>query len=217
MNSPHRALWIKVCGLRTIAAVQAAAEAGADAVGFVFHAQSPRCLEPETARELARSVPDGVAKVAVFLHPSQALLDAACAAVQPDYVQADVGDLVHLRVSQDVRVLPVYRSGQVADMDLPRSRRFLFESGRSGSGELADWIEAARLARLAELVLAGGLTTQNVARAIEYVRPFGVDVSSGVERSRGVKDEGLIRDFVRAARAAEAALARAQRQGEASR
>jgi phosphoribosylanthranilate isomerase len=204
-------LWIKVCGLRTPEAISAAATAGADAVGFVFHEASPRNLRIDEARQLATSVPAGIEKVAVFLHPSQELLDAALAALQPDWVQTDVEDLAALRLSAAQRALPVLRTGQVsldAQADgLGPSARFLLESGRSGAAERADWEVAARLASRGHLVLAGGLDAGNVAAAIAAVRPFGVDVSSGVESSRGVKDPRAIQEFVRAARAAEARLA----------
>jgi phosphoribosylanthranilate isomerase len=195
------ALWIKICGLRTAAAIEVAAEAGADAVGFVFHAPSPRHLEPAEARALQAAVPRGVERVAVFLHPSQALVDAALEAIAPDWVQADVDDLDRLRLPPGQRVLPVLRSGNTLPAALPA--RCLFESGRSGTGERADWSAAAGLARRTELVLAGGLDPETVAEAVRTVQPFGVDVSSGVERERGVKDAVLIREFIRAAREAE--------------
>jgi phosphoribosylanthranilate isomerase len=198
------ALWIKICGLRTPEAIAAAAEAGADAVGFVFHAASPRNVPIEQARALQRAVPTGVERVAVFLHPSQALVDEVLAAVEPDWLQTDVSDLVGLRLPSGQRVLPVLRTGAGSPAALPT--RCLLESGRSGAGERADWSEAARLARLTEVVLAGGLDPRNVGDALHAVRPFGVDVSSGVERERGVKDEDRIREFIRAARAAERAL-----------
>jgi phosphoribosylanthranilate isomerase len=195
-------LWIKVCGLRTSEAIEAAVEAGADAVGFVFHEPSPRHLEAGVARGLAACVPANVEKVAVFLHPTQRLLDAALEAVRPDWVQTDAEDLATLVLPAGQRVLPVYRTGQPPRAGTLAGRRFLLESGRSGAGERADWPAAAALARAGELVLAGGLDPANVADAVVIVRPFGVDVSSGVERSRGVKDAALIREFVRAARAA---------------
>jgi len=206
-------LWIKICGLRSRAAVEAAAQAGADAIGFVFHAASPRNLDPAAARDLARAVPAGIERVAVFLHPAQSLVDEVLEVLAPDWVQTDAGDLVTLRLPATQRVLPVLRSGglpsSVASLaagpgGLPR--RCLLESGRSGAGERADWVEAARLARATELVLAGGLDPGNVAAAVRAVRPFGVDVSSGVELSRGVKDAARIREFVRAAREATRAL-----------
>jgi phosphoribosylanthranilate isomerase len=196
-------LWIKICGLRTTAAIDAAAAAGADSVGFVFHEASPRNLSLAVARELQRAVPPGVERVAVFLHPSQALVDAVLDAIEPDWLQTDEGDLAGLRLPEGQRVMPVLRDRAVGPAGLPA--RVLFEGARSGAGEPADWNAAAELARQTQLVLAGGLHPANVAEAVHAVRPFGVDVSSGVERERGVKDAALIRAFVRAARDAERA------------
>lgn len=200
-------LWIKVCGLRSVDAIEAALAAGVDAVGFVFHAPSPRHLEPGQARELAAAVPAGVEKVAVFLHPTQALVDAAIDALRPEWVQTDADDLPNLALPAGQKALPVFRTGRPWSPERVRGRRFLLESAQSGAGALADWTTARSLAPAGELVLAGGLDVANVADAIAAVRPFGVDVSSGVELSRGVKDAVLIRDFVDAARAAEARLA----------
>jgi phosphoribosylanthranilate isomerase len=194
-------LWIKICGLRTATAIEVAAAAGANALGFVFHGASPRNLSLAAARELQRAVPAGVERVAVFLHPSQELVDAVLAAIEPDWLQTDAGDLPGLRLPEGLRLLPVLRGGAVEAQALPG--RILFESARSGAGECADWSSAARLARETQLVLAGGLHPANVTEAVRTVRPFGVDVSSGVERERGVKDAALIREFIRAAREAE--------------
>jgi len=197
------ALWIKICGLRTATAIEVAAAAGANAVGFVFHDASPRNLSLAAARELQRAVPAGVERVAVFLHPSQALVDAVLAAIEPDWLQTDAGDLPGLRLPEGQRVLPVLRDDAVDAAALPG--RILFESARSGVGERPDWMVAAGLARDTQLVLAGGLHPTNVAEAVRTVRPFGVDVSSGVERERGMKDAQLVREFIRAAREAERA------------
>jgi phosphoribosylanthranilate isomerase len=197
-------LWIKICGLRSAADVQAAAAAGVDAVGFVFHASSPRHLSAREARAAAAAVPAGVARVAVFLHPTQSQLEAALDAVQPDWVQTDADDLAALQLPAGQRVLPVYRTNRPLHDDADLPRRFLLESGRSGAGEVADWQAAARWSVRGELILAGGLDADSVGAAIAAVRPFGVDVSSGVEASRGVKDAVKIRNFVNAARAAHA-------------
>ena len=100
------------------------------------------------------------------------------------------------------RPLPVYRdSNAPADSDLPD--RLLYEGTHSGSGRVADWDEASGLARVAEVILAGGLTIDNVGDAIRFVRPWGVDVSSGVESERGVKDPAKIKEFVARVRAIE--------------
>jgi phosphoribosylanthranilate isomerase len=202
-----RRLWIKVCGVRTADTLAAAVEAGADAVGFVFHPASPRHLAVAEARALAADVPPGIEKVTVFLHPAQAEIDAAIDAVRPDWVQTDAADLAALRLPAGQQVLPVYRTDWLLPSQQELPRRCLLESGRSGAGERADWIQAARLAAAGELVLAGGLDAGNVADAIAAVRPFGIDVSSGVESTRGVKDATLIRNFVDAARAAHARVA----------
>ena len=165
----------------------------------------------EDARQLAAAVPPGIDKVAVFLHPSQELVDAALAALQPDWVQTDVRGprSAALPVGAARIARAAHRTGiaRGAGRRLRPSPRFLLESGRSGAAERADWGVAARLAGRGQLVLAGGLDAGNVAEAIAAVRPFGVDVSSGVESSRGVKDPRVIQEFVRAARAAEARLA----------
>ncbi len=210
-------LWIKICGLKTREAIEAAAQAGANAVGFVFHRSSPRNLDVAAASELSRVVPAGIERVAVFLHPSQALVDEVLTTVAPDWVQADEEDLAGLTLPAGQHVLPVLRSGtaQVAALIASdssataggrRAARHLFDSALSGTGTRADWSEAERLARVTKLVLAGGLDPRNVADALRAVRPFGLDVSSGVECERGVKDPARIRDFVRAARAAARAL-----------
>lgn len=197
-------VWVKICGLTDREAVAAAAEAGADAVGFVFHSASPRHLEPAVAAVLAAHVPAGIARVAVFLHPSQAEVDAALAAVEPDYVQTDAADFDYLRLPQGPRALPVLRSGVAAPAGLPA--RFVYEAALSGAGQRADWTMAHDLATRGGLVLGGGLDAHNVAEAIRAVAPFGVDVSSGVELERGRKDPRLVMAFVAAARAAAASI-----------
>jgi phosphoribosylanthranilate isomerase len=194
-------LWIKICGLRTPEAIEAAADAGADAVGFVFHGSSPRNLTVDEARALQSAVPSRVERVAVFMHPSQQLVDQVVEAIRPDWVQADIEDFSALSLPSEQRRLPVLRSGRALPEPLPE--RCLLESARSGMGEPADWQQAARVAQATRVVLAGGLDELNVGEAVRTVRPFGVDVSSGVESSRGVKDVARIREFIRAARAAE--------------
>lgn len=200
-------LWVKVCGLSTVAAIDAAVAAGVQAVGFVFHEPSPRNLAITAAMTLQAAVPAGVERVAVFLHPGQELIDAVIGDVRPDCLQLDVIDIAALRLPPGQRVLPVVRNDAVTGGQVPAMQRFMFEGARSGAGEKADWTVAARLAQHADLVLAGGLYAANVAAAIDRVRPYGVDVSSGVESSRGVKSPMLIEQFVRAARAAHARLA----------
>lgn len=193
-------IWVKVCGLTTSEAVAAAVDAGVNAVGFVF-AESKRKVTARQAAELARAVPREILRVAVMLHPSQAELDEVWSQFRPDVLQTDAEDLATLRVPEELRVTPVFRAGRELPATLPS--RLLFEGPVSGTGETTDWSAAASLAARTQLILAGGLQPANVAEAIAIARPFGVDVSSGVEARPGVKDPQKIYDFVRNARAAD--------------
>ncbi|MEI6457952.1 MAG: phosphoribosylanthranilate isomerase [Pseudomonadota bacterium] len=195
-------LWVKICGLSTTEAVDVAVAAGANAVGFVFHPASPRNVTPEVAARLAERVPVGIARIAVTRHPSDALLSALFAAFRPDVLQTDAIDLEGLALPAGVAILPVLRTGGVLPIELPA--RCLYESADSGQGAQADWSEAARLAARTRLILAGGLNPTSVAAAIDRVRPYGVDVSSGVESAPGRKDCDKIQAFIAAARAAAA-------------
>ncbi|MFZ0013792.1 MAG: phosphoribosylanthranilate isomerase [Acidimicrobiia bacterium] len=188
-------LFVKICGLTDHGAVETCVESGVDAIGFVF-AESPRRVEPGLAAELSSLVPAGIARVAVFRRPRPGDIDRVLDVFMPDVVQADHD---HLSSRSDVRVLPVYR--ETVDSN-PEHRRFLYEGAVSGVGQLVDLERAAGVASLGEMVLAGGLRPDNVGRAIAMVKPFGVDVSSGVESEPGVKSPALIRSFVTAARVA---------------
>lgn len=193
------ALWVKVCGLTSPDAVAAALEAGVDALGFVF-AESKRKVTVQRAAELARDVPKHIVRVAVMLHPSQQQLDEVWSVFRPDVLQTDIDDLPALQLPAGLQVTPVIRAGRELPNPLPA--RLLFEGPVSGTGETTDWTAAAKLAARTQLILAGGLKPANVAAAIAVARPFGVDVSSGVEAQPGVKDPAKIHEFVRNARAA---------------
>lgn len=192
-------LFVKICGITDVDAGMAAALAGADAIGFVF-ADSPRQLSPGQALAISGELPPGLLRVAVFRNPGPAEIEDVLERFTPDAVQADVGALDGL---QDFTTLPVYRDGGV---EMPDGGRFLYEGPVSGAGLTVDLSRATGMARLGEMVLAGGLRPDNVGRAIVTVRPHGVDVSSGVETAPGRKDPSLIRSFVAAARTAEERL-----------
>lgn len=179
--------------------MRTAVSAGVDAVGFVF-APSKRQVSALQAVQLAASVPTHIARIAVMQHPAQSLVDEVLSVFKPDVLQTDWEDLAGLQLPKELTVLPVLRAGRALPALLPR--RFLFEGPVSGTGETADWTQAAAMAQQGELILAGGLNPANVAAAIRAVRPFGVDVSSGVEGSPGVKDPQKIIEFVNAARSA---------------
>jgi phosphoribosylanthranilate isomerase len=199
-------MWIKICGMTSTEAVSAALEAGVDAIGFVF-APSARRLEPAAAAQLAAPARGRALCVAVTLHPQHSLLEEILTVFQPDLLQTDAADLLALPTLAQAQVaagalqlLPVFRGA--AELPDPLPTRLLFEGPASGTGQVSDWSRAAQLAMRTELVLAGGLGAANVAAAIRAVRPWGVDCSSGVEASPGVKSRAKIMEFVQAARAA---------------
>ena len=193
-------VFVKICGLRDPEAIEAAVEAGADALGFVF-AESPRRVEPRAAAALTRELPAGIARFAVTRHPDAAELQAVFGEFAPDYLQTDVEDFDSIELPPSCRAMPVYREGGTRSP--PPGTRVLFEGGDSGTGRTADWQQARTLAQRCEVILAGGLDADNVAAALAQVRPWGVDVSSGVERRRGIKDPEKIRAFIARVRAQE--------------
>jgi phosphoribosylanthranilate isomerase len=191
--------FVKICGMTDEAAIHAAVEAGADAVGFVFHARSPRNLSVDAAVQLGALVPDGVSRVAVTLHPEAAHWAEIEAQFSPDALQTDIDDFEYLQVADGIEKWPVVREGSDPQR-MPG--QFVYEGRKSGQGQTVDWNVAASFAREGRMILAGGLSGANVAEAIEVVRPFGVDVSSAVESRPGVKDPALVREFVMAAKSA---------------
>lgn len=193
-------MFVKICGINSPAAVAAAVEAGADALGFVFAEGSPREVTPEQALALCADLPAHIVRVAVMRHPHKEHWQRVVAAFEPNWLQTDAEDFRWITLPKSCTPLRVYRDADApADSDLPD--RLLYEGTHSGSGRVADWDEASGLARVSEVILAGGLTADNVAEAIRFVRPWGVDVSSGVESERGVKDPDKIREFVARVRA----------------
>lgn len=191
---------IKICGLSSFEMLDAAIDAGADAVGFVF-AESPRRVTPEAAARMAESLPESIISVAVMRHPDPHEVAKVVKVLDPVFLQTDVEDFDRIELLGPCRPLPVFREGRPTPGKLPRL--LLFEGSVSGSGEVADWSQARKLAAKTRVILAGGLHPGNVGEAIRSVRPYGVDVSSGVEVSRGKKDPWLIKAFVEAVREAD--------------
>jgi phosphoribosylanthranilate isomerase len=189
---------IKICGIRDRAGLEAAVEAGADAVGLVL-AESPRQVSPAWAADLLRHLPPMVQGIAVMREPVPALLEVLFERARPAYLQADAKSLEAFKLPIGCRRLPVYRNCEPSMYpDV-----MVFEGDRSGAGEQADWGLAHAVATRTRVILAGGLHAGNVAQAILQVRPYAVDVSSGVESAPGIKDRAKIMEFVAAVRAAE--------------
>ena len=195
---------VKICGLRNAADVTAAVDAGADAIGFVFAESVRRVTVAEAAQATAQLRTD-IRKVAVMRHPSDEEWQEVLLEFRPDLLQTDSEDFETLDVPDAVQRLPVIREGHVVlNEELPDV--FIYEGGSSGQGEVVDWERAAEIAERGKMILAGGLSAQNIGEAIATVRPFGVDVSSAVETEPGVKNPELIQEFIDAVRAAEKLL-----------
>jgi phosphoribosylanthranilate isomerase len=204
---------IKICGLTREADVDAAVAAGADAIGFVFYAPSPRYVSPQRAAELARRIPPFVEVVGLFVNESAEAVRAACAALPISILQFH-GDEDAAYCRQFAR--PYLRAARVRPgLDLvefsrafPDARGLLldaFVEGYGGGGHVFDWtLIPPDLPGF--LVLSGGLTATNVGEAMRRVRPVAVDVSSGVEMSKGIKDHSKIAAFVAAVRKADESL-----------
>lgn len=189
--------FVKICGLRHAAAVEAAVAAGADAVGFVF-APSVRRVSAHEAELAAKRVPRQVLRVAVMLHPSPEEWREVAKIFRPDVLQTDAADFEYLDVPPEIARWPVLREGTALPEILPDP--FVYEGATSGCGERVDWRTAATLAKRGRMLLAGGLDRNNVARAIAEVAPWGLDVSSAVESTPGTKDPALIQAFLTAAK-----------------
>jgi phosphoribosylanthranilate isomerase len=185
--------------MTTAAAVSTALACEVDAIGFVF-AASVRQLTLQRANELAAPARRKAACVAVTRHPTREDIAAILRDFKPDILQTDIDDIAALDLPDSLSVLPVVRPGPRAACALPQ--RLLFEGPTSGSGQTTDWDAAADMALHGQLILAGGLDPLNVGIAIRHVRPFGVDVSSGVEDGPGIKSAEKIEKFVTAARLA---------------
>ncbi len=204
---------IKICGVSRPEDVDAAVESGADAIGFVFHAASPRHVSIAEAAALARGLPAFVTPVGLFVNAEADFIAAACAAIANLTLQFHGDEDEPACAALGRPYLKVARMAPGFDL-LDFARRFstaqalLLDAhvdGWGGSGKVFDWSLVPR-AVPHRLVLSGGLHAANVAAGIQALRPWAVDVSSGVESSRGVKDAGLIRAFCDAVREADSRI-----------
>ena len=217
-------LLVKICGLSTRETLDAALVAGADMVGFVFFPPSPRHLSLETARELGSQAKGRAVKVALSVDADDATLENIVETLQPDLLQLHgketiarlrdikakfglpVMKVIAVETSADLAALPGYAS--VADRILFDARAPKGATRPGGLGAVFDWNVLAKLELKLPYMVSGGLTADNVAEAVSVTRAGGVDVSSGVEHSPGIKDPEMIRNFIRAARASEELMVR---------
>ena len=210
-------LIVKICGLSTPETLDVAVDAGADMVGFVFFPSSPRHLGLDTARALGKHVRRRAVKVALTVDADDATLADIVEALQPDILQLhgretvarlrDIKQKFGLQVMKalavetvaDLASLPFYAA--VADRILFDARAPKEATRPGGLGAVFDWRVLENLDLKLPFMVSGGLNAANVAEAVRLTRAGGVDVSSGVERTPGIKDPEMIRGFIRAARA----------------
>jgi phosphoribosylanthranilate isomerase len=197
---------IKICGITRLEDAEAAVALGANALGFVLWPQSPRHASPEAVQRIGAFLPPFVIKVGVFVSPSAGdVTDAAARGIQLAQIHGDVPAWPGGRPPVPViRAVHLGADGpESIEPEVPDATILLDAHDpdrHGGTGTTIDWNRAALVARLRRVVLAGGLTPDNVAQAIEAVRPYAVDVASGVEASPGVKDHELMRRFIAAAK-----------------
>ena len=203
---------VKICGITRLPDALAAVEAGADALGFMFFAGSKRNLAPAAAAQIIRALPPFVAKVGVFVNASAETVRAIIAECGLDTLQfhgeetpefcrqfapLKVVKAFRIQNAESLKPLPDYAvDAWLLDSHVPGLR--------GGTGEKFNWDLACQARELGRpVILAGGLTPENIADALQQVWPFGVDVSSGVESAPGLKDAGLVRRFVEIVREAK--------------
>ena len=204
----------KICGITRLEDALAAVAAGADAIGLVFYARSPRSVSIEQARSIVAGLPPFVTTVGLFVDMPQAEIEQVLAAVPLDLLQfhgdesaADCDALkrpyikaLRVRTQDDVTALvDAYPDARAVLLDT------FVDGVPGGTGQAFDWaLVPARLGK--PVILAGGLTPENVAAAIAQVQPYAVDVSGGVELAKGIKDAAKVKDFVRAVRTVEGSM-----------
>jgi phosphoribosylanthranilate isomerase len=202
---------IKICGLTRPDDARRAVDAGATAIGMVFWPDSPRVVTLEQAEAIATAVGSEVLTVGVFVDATREHIDQVMRRVPLGAAQLHGHEspaFVDTLLWPVIKAVPVPAEGPLPDLTPWAGVRVMLDAHdpvrRGGTGRLVDWARAAALAATRPVILAGGLRPENVAEAVMRVRPAGIDVSSGVERSPGVKDEALVRALIGAVHGVEA-------------
>ena len=187
---------IKICGITELDDLNCAIEHGADLIGFVFVQSSPRYIEPKAATHLVLEASRKVNTVAVMQHPTQDDLDSVLEYFKPTYIQSDADDFESIKFPNEIKKIKVYRTEKSLDISNIDNQSFsLLEGPTSGSGQMANKEILKKACKSNKLFIAGGLSPDNISSFLETVNPFGVDVSSGVESTRGIKSREKIIQF----------------------
>jgi phosphoribosylanthranilate isomerase len=188
---------VKICGITRVEDAEAAVAAGAGAIGFIFWPKSPRFIDPHRARKIAAALPPFVTAVGVFVNQSLDYVNGVARLVRVGAVQLHGDETPAFAAGVTAPVIKALSVDRIDAAVWPLRVRLLLDVhdpvARGGTGRTIDWTAAADLAARREMLLAGGLTPDNVADAVARVRPFGIDVSSGVERAPGIKDHQRLR------------------------
>ena len=196
-------MFIKICGMTRQEDALAAVECGASAVGFVFWPGSPRFIDPERARAIVETLPSRVTTVGVFVNQSADEVNAIADRVRLGAVQLHGDEDPEFAAAMTRAVIKTVSVENAAINGWPEQVTLLVDAHdsvlRGGTGKVANWPAAATLAKRRRVLLAGGLTPENVGQAIAEVRPFGIDVSSGVELAPGIKDHQRLKALFEAA------------------
>jgi len=201
-------LFVKICGMTRLPDALHAVEHGANALGFVFWPESPRYISPERAAAIIAALPSGVNTVGVFVNETVDGIKRVAAETGISTVQLHGDESPAYANGLEWPVLRATTVEQIEEASAawPPGTTFLMDTAdpvrRGGTGRTIDWQQAASAARTRRIVLAGGLTPDNVTEAVATVRPFGVDVSSGVEDAPGVKNGDKVARFIQSARSA---------------
>jgi phosphoribosylanthranilate isomerase len=204
---------VKICGITNAADALAAIDAGANLLGFNFYAKSPRRITEAEAAKVRPQVPKKVKVVGIFVNAPPSEVAALCKSLKLHAAQLH-GDETPEDVAELAGSLPVFKAFRVdsdfllATLDeYPEAYAFLFDAAHTGqyggTGRATDWDVARRAAVGRRIILAGGLKVENVAAAVRIVRPYGIDVASGVESEPGKKDHDRMREFIQEVRRAE--------------
>jgi phosphoribosylanthranilate isomerase len=201
---------VKICGITNLTDAQAAAEAGADALGFVFYEKSPRFVSMKTAAEISRALPPFIMRVGVFVNPPKELVLKAVAECGLTLLQFHGDEPPEFCAQFGLMSMKAFRirdTGSLKELPKYKTDAWLLDAYSSdtlgGTGGVFNWdlaVEAQKTSR--PIFLAGGLTPENVTDAVRKVQPFGVDVSSGVESTPGKKDHAKVRALTHAAKTA---------------